>query len=243
MVPIIKKITPQNKTVMNGRTISYIVIHYTGNQTDTAAGNANYFYTGYRGASAHYFVDKTSIYQVVEDKDKAWAVGVNYGTNNLFNYCTNSNSISIEMCSDQGRIADATFKNTVDLTKELMKKYHIPAERVVRHYDVCTKRCPGWPGWVPNDEHLWNTFKGYLATPAVTTTVKTEEKKKFPYKVKVISDILPIRKHSNKDSAKVGEKKKGSECTIVQEKNGFGLLKKYQENKDGWINLKYTKKL
>ena len=166
MVPITKKITPMNKTVRSTRTISYIVIHYTGNQTDTAAGNANYFYTAYRGASAHYFVDTTTIYQVVEDKDISWAVGANYGSNNLFGKCSNSNSINIEMCSNQGKIADATFKNTLELTKTLMTKYGIPAERVVRHYDVCSKRCPGWTGWVPGDEHLWTSFKGYLATPA-----------------------------------------------------------------------------
>lgn len=40
----------------------YIVIHYTGNTTDTAKANANYFRSVNRGASAHYFVDATTVY-------------------------------------------------------------------------------------------------------------------------------------------------------------------------------------
>lgn len=158
MVTITKKHTPYNYTKSNtGR--KYIVLHYTGNNTDTAAANANYFASGYRGASAHYFVDKTSIFEVVAPENTAWAVGVNFGKNNLYGKCTNGNSISIEMCSDGGRISDKTFQNAVDLTKYLMDKYGIPASNVVRHWDVCTKKCPAWSGWIPPYEALWEKFK------------------------------------------------------------------------------------
>lgn len=63
--------------------------------------------------------------QVVKDEDTSWAVGRNYGSNNLFGKCTNSNSISIEMCSTDGKIATATYKNTVELTKTLMKNMEL----------------------------------------------------------------------------------------------------------------------
>lgn len=140
MKPITKDLTRVNYTRGNaGR--KYIVIHYTGNITDTAKGNANYFRDTDRGASAHYFVDKNAIYQVVSDEDTAWAVGRNFGSNNLFGRCNNNNSISIEMCSDGGRIAPETLQNTIDLTKHLMIKFNIPASNVVRHYDVCSKQC------------------------------------------------------------------------------------------------------
>lgn len=151
----------------------YIVIHYTGNETDTAAGNANYFRSENRGASAHLFVDESSVYEVVPLNNTAWAVGVNYG-GNLFGICTNRNSISIEMCSTDGKIADATFNNTVELTKSLMKTYGIPAERVVRHYDVCGKSCPGWSGWLPGNESLWNKFKNALTASNGSTVVNKE---------------------------------------------------------------------
>ena len=124
----------------------YIVIHYTGNSTDKAKNNANYFRTVNRGASAHYFVDENDVYQVVEDFDAAWAVGRNYGSNNLFGVVTNYNAIHIEMCSTNSKIADRTYQNTVDLTRVKMKEYGIPASKVYRHWDVCSKNCPGWDG-------------------------------------------------------------------------------------------------
>lgn len=170
----IKDLTSVNRT-KGGNTKKYIVIHYTGNKTDTAKANANYFRNINRGASAHYFVDKTTVYQVVEDDDRAWAVGRNFGSKNLFNIVTNKNSISIEMCSDNGRIAEETFNNTVTLTKSLMKKYNIPASNVIRHWDVCSKCCPGWNGWGANgkDASIWNKFKTALTT---TTIVSNPQK-------------------------------------------------------------------
>ena len=137
MVSITRNITTVNRT-KGVNTKKYIVIHYTGNRTDTGLANTNYFKSVNRGASAHYFTDETSIYQCVEDNDASWAVGVNYGKNNLFNTVKNRNSISIEMCSTNGKIGNATYKNTVELTRYLMKKYGIPASHVVRHWDVCS---------------------------------------------------------------------------------------------------------
>lgn len=158
----VKNLTTVNRNISSGREIKYIVIHYTGNKNDTAKANSDYFKSVNRGASAHYFVDTTSVYQVVEDKDIAWSVGKNYGSNNLFGIVNNKNSISIEMCSNDGKISDATFANVVELTKKLMATYNIPINNVVRHFDVCSKRCPGWDGWLPGNESIWNKFKSSL---------------------------------------------------------------------------------
>lgn len=169
----------QNLTTVNyskgGKTKKYIVIHYTGNKSDTSRGNANYFKNVKRGASAHYFVDETSIYQVVKDTDTAWAVGKNYGRNNLFGTVTNANSISIEMCSTNGKIADATYKNTVELTIYLMNKYGISASNVYRHWDVCSKVCPGWNGWGANGSNasIWNQFKKDIINGVATQITKS----------------------------------------------------------------------
>jgi N-acetylmuramoyl-L-alanine amidase CwlA len=65
-----KNITNTNRTVRNGRKIEYIVIHYVG-AVSTAKNNTIYFKDAYRGASAHYFVDDSSIWQCVEEKDRA----------------------------------------------------------------------------------------------------------------------------------------------------------------------------
>ena len=149
----------------------YIVNHYTGNHTDTAKANANYFRDTNRGASAHLFVDDNDVYEVVSLNDSAWAVGVDYG-GSLFGLCTNFNSINIEMCSTDGKISDKTFENAVNLNKILMKQYGIPAERVVRHWDVCGKRCPGWEGWLPGNESIWDDFKSRLTSGGTVTDKK-----------------------------------------------------------------------
>lgn len=188
MLPITKKHSMVNFTKGNtGR--KYIVIHYTGNDTDTAAANANYFYRHNRGASAHYFVDANSIYEVVDPANTAWAVGRNYGKNNLFGTCTNGNSISIEMCSTNGAISTKTFNNTVELTKYLMQKYNIPASHVVRHYDVCSKACPGWAGWLPPNQSIWNKFKKQIGGAAPAPTPKPTVT--FTYAVRAGGRILP----------------------------------------------------
>lgn len=70
-----------------------------------------------------------------------------------------------------GNNTTATYKNTVELTKSLMKKYGIDASRVVRHWDVCSKCCPGWNGWGANgcDASIWNQFKKDIVSGAVKT--------------------------------------------------------------------------
>jgi N-acetylmuramoyl-L-alanine amidase CwlA len=58
-------------------------------------------------------------------------------------------SIGIEMCvrnkgskADTSRdwyFEDATAQTAIELTKELVTKYNIPADHVIRHYDVTGK--------------------------------------------------------------------------------------------------------
>lgn len=163
MADIIRQISAFNHSSRYGESILGIAIHYTGNYTDTAKANANYFCEADRGASAHYFIDETSIYQVVEESNAAWAVGRKYGDARLWGRFTNQNTISIEMCSSGGRIADATMRNTADLVRALMAKYGLGLGSVVRHWDICAKRCPGWDGWLPDDESQWMRLKEMIA--------------------------------------------------------------------------------
>lgn len=150
-----------NYTFGRTKPIQYIVIHYTANNGDTAKGNCNYFATGGRNASAHYFVDENSVYQSVSDDNTAWSVGAK---NYAHPYCRNHNSISIEMCSRKDNngayyIKDEVVANTVGLTKELMKKYNIPIDNVLTHNLVTGKRCP--EPFVRNPD-LWSAFKKRL---------------------------------------------------------------------------------
>lgn len=129
--------------------IQYIVIHYTGNNNDRAESNAKYFQSPNRNASAHYFVDETSIYQSVEDEYVAWSVGGSKYTNcdttgggKFYGKCTNNNSISIEMCNSVNSVPKKTRENVIWLVVQLMKKYNIDINHVIRHFDVTGKICP-----------------------------------------------------------------------------------------------------
>ena len=164
-----QNLTTQNWNVGNLSRIKYIVVHYTGNNGDTALANTNYF-KSYRGASAHYFVDETSIYQSIEDKNIAW----HYGANSYkHSYCRNSNSIGVELCSyiSNGKYAfkPKTVDNAIWLIKQLMVKYNIPITNVLRHYDVTGKLCP--EPYV-RDVKAWENFKAKLTE---TTKVKRED--------------------------------------------------------------------
>lgn len=142
--------------------IKYIVVHYTGNSNDTAKGNATYFNTdNKRSAGAHFFVDNNDIYYTIPVYHPAYSVGTNNQkvTAKLFKKCTNYNSISIELCSTNGLPHNETLDNAERLIKALMYTFNIPKERVVRHYDVTGKQCPGWLGWYGENSKDWYRFK------------------------------------------------------------------------------------
>ncbi len=155
-----QNLTTQNFNVGTISRIKYIVVHYTGNNGDTALGNTNYF-KQYRGSSAHYFVDENNVYQSIEDKNIAWHCGAN---TYYHSKCRNSNSIGVEMCSVKDSKGNFYFKektinNAIELIKMLMGKYSVPVENVVRHYDVTHKNCPA-P--FVKDVKAWENFKNNL---------------------------------------------------------------------------------
>ena len=133
-----------NYTKGRKQLIKYIVVHYTANDGDTARNNGNYFSQPNRNASAHYFVDENEIIQSVKDTDTAWHCAAKSYKHEL---CRNDNSIGIEICSEkdeQGKyyINESTQNNTIELIKQLMQKYDISIENVLRHYDITGKLCP-----------------------------------------------------------------------------------------------------
>lgn len=135
--------------------IKYIVVHSTGNTSDTSQNNHDYFAGGNRGASADFFVDDNEIIQIIDsDNYYSWAVGDGHGAYGI----TNGNSVSIEMCgTDNGSISQLTIENTLKLVRYLMKEYNISKENVVRHYDASRKNCPSQ--FSPNNWSRWWNFK------------------------------------------------------------------------------------
>ena len=179
-----------------GGTIQYIVLHYTANDGDTARGNCNYFQGADRKASAHYFVDENEVWQSVRDTDTAWHCGGGIqgsGGHAYYGKCTNSNSIGIEMCSDkidgEYMITCKTEQNAAELTKMLMKKYNVPIDRVIRHYDVTGKDCPR--PWVRNNA-AWLRFKAKLKEEE---TMTAEEKQEYDQKIKALEGRIYSLEH------------------------------------------------
>lgn len=164
--------------------IKYIVLHFTANDGDTDENNGKYFANNIVKASAHYFVDDDSVTQSVPDDYVAYSVGgkkysdcAKTGGGYYYGKCTNTNSISIELCDDvkNGTIypSAATIANAVELTKTLMKRFGIAKEYVIRHFDVNGKKCPAY--WCGTDAKnmKWQTeFWNKLASTGTETAQK-----------------------------------------------------------------------
>lgn len=157
--------------------IKFIVLHYTANDGDSDESNGNYFANNVTKTSAHYFVDSDSVTQTVPDNYVAY----HCGTTGTYKHvaCRNTNSIGIEICDDKknGLVypSTQTIGNAVALTKELMEKYSIPPERVIRHFDVTGKKCPAY--WVDNaawKSEFWNQI-------AMPTAYRNEVQKRFGF--------------------------------------------------------------
>ena len=154
---------PDNYSSRSSRDASYVTMHYTGNNKDTARANANYFGGAGRNASAHLFVDDTEIYQSVPLNSVAWHCGAQTYKHA---YCRNANSIGIEMCCTAGnyKISEKTKQNAAYLCAYICKMLGISAgevdKYVLRHWDVTGKNCPAQMAGSNNAE--WVAFKNMV---------------------------------------------------------------------------------
>lgn len=156
---------PSNYRAGRTQPVRYIVLHYTANNGDTARNNCDYYHrVGGLQASAHYFVDEHGAMQSVREGDTAWHCGAEAGRRYWHPECRNANSIGIEMCSRKRAdgsyyILPETVANAAALAREIMQRYGIDTEHVVRHYDVTGKRCP--MPWA-DDPAQWTAFLAML---------------------------------------------------------------------------------
>lgn len=156
------------------RNIRYLAIHYTAGAS-SAPGSAKTMKAGWekaRRASADFGVDDRDMVQFNPDPRnyKCWSVDDKKnpysGGGRLYGIATNANTISIEICSNLKKgydrnvvnhggwyFTEAALDNAVKLAKILMRKFNIPIERVIRHYDVSGKICPSVLGW--NDATIY----------------------------------------------------------------------------------------
>lgn len=178
--------------------------------------------------SAHYYVDDgETAYQAAPHSRGCWHVGVNYGGNNLFGRYGNRSSIGVEMCVQKGYNYEKAFQNTVAVVKEIMRETSIPASRVYRHYDICSKHCPSQI----IERGDWERFKSLIS--GTSDVSKQPEKVKYePGTYKVNTD-LNIREKPDADSRCVGTIRDRGSYTVTEIQNGsWGRLL----SGAGWIN-------
>ena len=217
----------------NTSLIKYLVYHYTANDGDTDENNAKYFHNNVVKASAHRFVDDDSVTISVPDNYVAWHCGGGLQGSKGHTYykkCTNTNSIGIEMCDTKRNgkyeVTPKTRSNAIALGKELVKKYGIKKENVIRHYDVTGKNCPAY---FVKDEEAWIKFRNEI--------FESENKEFKKYYIKVNTKSLNVREGAGTQYKVIKTIKKDEKWLIRDEKNGWGKIR------IGWIKLSYTKKV
>lgn len=152
--------------------VDTIVIHYTGNNGDTAEANCKYFAGKNREASAHFFVDEKEICQSVFMDEIAWHVTGH-----------NQNTIGIEMCSrvdSKGNfyIPTVTKEKAAKLAALISLRYGV--DFIVRHYDLTKKQCPEPFVREPVQWHAWlNLYKNCKSQYRYEYSVMALEAMKF----------------------------------------------------------------
>lgn len=150
--------------------VAYLVYHYVGAEGGGAANARYYHNTPDLGASAHYFVGHASegaeIWRSVPEEDTAWHCGAKTYRHPA---CRNANSIGIELCCHQRSdgtwtIDEATLAAGAALGRDILARYAIPMDHVLRHYDVTGKLCPR----PLIDEGAWADFKKRLEGEEMT---------------------------------------------------------------------------
>ena len=167
----------------NGTKIKFIVVHWTENTSRGANAEMHHrFYMNKNnGVSSHYTTDSNGIIQSVGDSRAAWTVGqatrgtVNVGAKDgtaFTDLVYNNNTLNIEMCVNSDGDWNRTRKITLELVKNLMKKFNIKPTHVVRHHDsqrinnngvLWRKDCPG--NMKPNNWADWWKFKEEIKEP------------------------------------------------------------------------------
>lgn len=165
--------------------VKYIVVHYTGDGTSKAGSAKNncifFGRGGSNDSSAHYFIDDGGIWEYADPKKYyTWHCGDGHGKYGI----TNANSIGIEVCQNHDLPFTETEKRYLtELVLQLMTKFGVTAEHVVRHYDASRKMCPLYYAKRQAEwDKLRKAITGHKTTkpaaetkPASTTAISTKD--------------------------------------------------------------------
>lgn len=218
----------------------YLAFHFTAGTVDNgtaARANTNYFKSTYRGASAHYFVDKEPIiYRSVKDDFVAWHIGTS--GKYYHSICRNSNCIGIEICSYAKNgvyyFNEQTVKNAIVLGKYLIKKYNIPKDNIVMHWHVTHKVCAA--PFISNGKPTsrWDEFKNLLYDGAEPVIDANEFNAIGIVTNLNANDTLNVRSGPGTSYAKVGILNNGDRVTINAQNGNW-----YSIGPSKWVSASY----
>lgn len=240
----------------NGRDkIDTITIHcMAGNLSVESC--ANVFQNPSRQASSNYGIGSDGrIGLYVEEKNRSWCSS---------NKANDMRAVTIEVANDGGapdwHVSDKAMNSLIKLCADICRRNNIKElkwlgdknligqidkQNMTVHRWFAAKACPG--------DYLYNKH-GYIANEVNKLLGKTPNPEpapiepvpqpqpapaSVPYKVRITTNALNIRKGPGTNYAVTGCIKDKGVYTIVEEQNGFGKLK----SGAGWICLKYTQKI
>lgn len=213
-----------------------ITVHNTANDA-CAENEVKYMQENFKQVSYHIAVDDKEAVLGVPLNRNAWHAGDGNGKGNR-------KTIAVEICyslSGGERFIKAE-KNAAALIAEMLKERGWGIDRVYKHQDWSGKYCPHRTidmGW----ERFMNMIRAELAGLGVGEKANAVDEKFEPYIVKVTTYRLNFRSAPGTHGKVIGQIKQDERYTIVDEENGWGLLKSYAKNRNGWINLDYTAKV
>jgi len=159
--------------------VKMLVIHYVNNPKQSAVGCFDYFKSladqkdtvGARYASAHYIIGlQGEVLQCIPENEIAFHTGSNINdpiskkiyTDKKRLLCgeakPNYNSIGIEVChpDNTGKFTPESIASLNLLARDIVLRYKLTKEQVVRHYDVV-----GWkscPKYYVNNPEAWESL-------------------------------------------------------------------------------------
>ena len=132
-----------------------VILHWTANLNlaANAVANRRYFENNPKlKAGAHYVVDDHQIVRCVPELEVAYHAGGTTYTEfarKTFGSALHASTIGIEMCVNSDGDFGATYRHTVELTADIVRRRKIPQEMILRHHDITGKDCPKY--WVMDD--------------------------------------------------------------------------------------------
>lgn len=174
MITINRDYVSKENTYKGANNPIYIVIHETDNPSKGAGAQRHALAqkNGNLSTSVHYYAGSDGVYQAAEHCDGTWSIGKEYGGNHSVKDATNRNSINIEICVNKDGDYNVARANAIELVKYLIQTTGIPAERVIRHYDVKGKYCPRK---MLDSPVLWEDFKNQIGGAAVQNPAPVAE--------------------------------------------------------------------